>query len=146
MMVFAPIWFHINDFELLRTVPGTEFRCASFPCSKKPPILRISLFFRPRVPGARAHGPPGAHGAQLGGWGKLPTVRQSYLLSGMHPTTAYFAPNNRIHAPNRSIDMHPKGIDMHPKVSIYFAPNFRILCTQPSHRHAPKRHRLCTQK
>ena len=38
----------------------------------------------------------------------------------------------------RAIDMHPKGIDMHPKVSIYFAPNFRILCTQPSHRHAPK--------
>ena len=58
MMVFAPIWFHINDFELLRAVPGTEFRRASFPCSKKPPILRISLFFlgpgslgpRPMVP------------------------------------------------------------------------------------------------
>ena len=63
MMVFAPIWFHINDFELLRTVPGTEFRRASFPCSKKPPISRISLFFGPRVPGARAHGPPWAHGA-----------------------------------------------------------------------------------
>ena len=73
--------------------------------------------------------------------GKLPTVRQSYLLSGkatysqasyllsgMHPNVAaYFAPNNRIHAPNRSIDMHPKGIDMHPNVSIYFAPNNRIL-------------------
>ncbi len=28
---------------------------------------------------------------------KLPTVRQSYLLSGMHPNVAaYFAPNNRI--------------------------------------------------
>ena len=26
------------------------------------------------------------------GWGKLPTVRQSYLLSGMHPTTAYMHP------------------------------------------------------
>jgi len=35
---------------------------------------------------------PGAHGAQLGGWGKLPTVRQSYLLAGMHPTTAYMHP------------------------------------------------------
>ena len=59
---------------------------------------------------------------------KLPTVRQSYLLSGMHPNVAAdFAPNNRIHAPNRSIDMHPKGIDMHPNVSIYFAPNNRIL-------------------
>ena len=59
---------------------------------------------------------------------KLPTVRQSYLLSGMHPNVAaYFAPNNRIHAPNRSIDMHPKGTDMHPNVSIYCAPNTRIL-------------------
>ena len=57
-----------------------------------------------------------------GGWGKLPTVRQSYLLSGMHPTTAYFAPNNRIHAPNRSIDMHPKGIDFAPKSSRIHAP------------------------
>ena len=53
----------------------------------------------------------------------------------MHPNVAAdFAPNNRIHAPNRAIDMHPKGIDMHPKgidmhpnVSIYFAPNNRIL-------------------
>ena len=96
--------------------------------------------------------------------GRLPTVRQttycqaSYLLSGKAtysqaklPTVRH-APNNRIHAPNRAIDMHPKaaymhpkGIDMHPKVSIYFAPNFRMLCTQPSHRHAPKRHRWCTQ-
>ena len=73
--------------------------------------------------------------------GKLPTIRQatyyqtSYLLSGMHPNVAadfapnnrIHAPNNRIHAPNRSIDMHPKGIDMHPNVSIYFAPNNRIL-------------------
>ena len=56
---------------------------------------------------------------------KLPTVRQSYLLSGKLPTVR--------HAPNRSIDMHPKGIDMHPKVSIdlhpttaYFAPNRSI--------------------
>ena len=61
---------------------------------------------------------------------KLPTVRQSYLLSGKLPTVR--------HAPKRS----------------------RILCTQqphtgtqPIHRHAPKRHRhapkrlhiLCTQ-
>ena len=80
----------------------------------------------------------------LGGLGKLPTVRQSYLQSGKAtysqaklPTVRH-APNNRIHAPNRAIDMHPKGIDMHPKLSIdlhptsaYFAPNrFRI--------HAPK--------
>ena len=50
------------------------------------------------------------------------------------PNNRIHAPNNRIHAPNRSIDMHPKGIDMHPKgidmhpnVSIYFAPNNRIL-------------------
>ena len=45
---------------------------------------------------------------------KLPTVRQSYLLSGKLPTVR--------HAPNRSIDMHPKGIDMHPKVSIDLHP------------------------
>ena len=53
----------------------------------------------------------------------------------MHPNVdAYSAPNYRIHAPSRSIDMHPKGTDMHPKgidmhpnVSIYFAPNNRIL-------------------
>ena len=70
--------------------------------------------------------------------GKATYCQASYLQSGKLPTVR--------HAPNRSIDMHPKGIDMHPKVSIYFAPNFRILCTQPSHRHAPKRHRLCTQK
>ena len=43
------------------------------------------------------------------------------------PNNRIHAPNNRIHAPNRSIDMHPKGIDMHPDVSIYFAPNNRIL-------------------
>ncbi len=43
------------------------------------------------------------------------------------PNNRIHAPNNRIHAPNRSIDMHPKGIDMHPNVSIYFAPNNRIL-------------------
>ena len=54
---------------------------------------------------------------------KLPTVRQSYLLSGMHPNVAAdFAPNNRIHAPNRAIDMHPKGIDFALKSSHRFAP------------------------
>ena len=56
----------------------------------------------------------------------------------MHPTIAYFAPNNHIHAPNRSIDLHPESAYMHPKVSMYFAPNNYILCTQPPHRHAPK--------
>ena len=44
-MVFASEWLHINDFELLWTVPGTEFRRASFLCSKKPPVFIISLFF-----------------------------------------------------------------------------------------------------
>ncbi len=72
---------------------------------------------------------------------RLPTVRQSYLLSGkatycqasyllsgMHPNVAAdFAPNNRIHAPNRSIDMHPKGIDMHPNVSIDLHPTTAYL-------------------
>ena len=62
-MVFAPIWLHINDFELLRTVPGTEFRCASFPCSKKPPILRISLFFWAQGPWGPGPWSP------LGPWG-----------------------------------------------------------------------------
>ena len=59
-----------------------------------------------------------------GPWGPLgPDVAyggaRNYLLSGKLPTVR--------HAPNRAIDMHPKGIDMHPKVSIYFAPNNRIL-------------------
>ena len=58
IMVFAPEWLHINDFELLRTVSGTEFRRASFPCSKKRPMFTISLFFWAQAPGARAHGPP----------------------------------------------------------------------------------------
>ena len=72
-------------------------------------------------PGPWGPGPwskaPGAHGGPAWGMGKatysqaqLPTVKQSYLLSGKLPTVR--------HAPNRSIDMHPKGIDMHPKLSI----------------------------
>ena len=96
----------------------------------------------PKAPGAhRAHGPRplGPMGAQLGGWGKLPTVRQSYLYCQactQQPHTCTqpshrHAPKSRIHA--------PKSIHR-------LAPNNCILCTQPSHRHAPKRHRLCTQK
>ena len=93
-------------------------------------------------------------GAQLGGWGKLPTVRQSYLLSGKLPTVrqSYLLsgklPTVR-HAPNRSIDMHPKGIDMHPKLSIdlhptsaYFAPNRAIDMHPKGIDVAPKRHRF----
>ena len=96
--------------------------------------------------------------------GKLPTVRQSYLLSGklptvrhapnrsidmhpkgidmhpkvsidLHPTTAYFAPNNRIHAPNRSIDMHPTSAYMHPKVSIYMHPTTAYMHPKGAYMH-----------
>ena len=71
-------------------------------------------------------------GAQLGGWGKLPTARQSYLLSGMHPTTAYMHPKLSIDlhptsayfAPNRAIDMHPRGIDFAPTSSRIHAPSY----------------------
>ena len=52
----------------------------------------LCFFWGPGSLGPGPMVPPGAHGAQLGGWGKLPTVRQSYLLSHMHPTTAYMHP------------------------------------------------------
>ena len=55
--VFAPEWHHINDFELLRIVLGTEFRHTSFLCSKRHTIFTISLFFWAQAPGARTHGP-----------------------------------------------------------------------------------------
>ena len=45
IIVFAPIQLRINDLELLRTVPSTEFQRASFPCSKKHIIFKNSLFF-----------------------------------------------------------------------------------------------------
>ena len=60
IIVFAPEYLHINDLELLNTVLSTEFQRTSFPCSQK---RTISGIFGPRAPGARAHGPPGAHGA-----------------------------------------------------------------------------------
>ena len=41
IMVFAPEQLHINDLELLSTVPSTEFWRASFPCSKKHVISNI---------------------------------------------------------------------------------------------------------
>ena len=70
--------------------------------------------------------------------GKLPTVRQSYLQSGKATyCQACTQPIHR-HAPKRHRHA-PNSIHIH-------APNNRILCTQPSHRHAPKRHRLCIQK
>ena len=58
---------------------------------------------------------------------RLPTVRQSYLLSGRLSAVMKLAPNNRIHAPKRFhihapkrlIDMHPKSAYMHPNVSAY---------------------------
>ena len=39
--VFAPEWLHINDLELLRSVPGTEFQRASFPYFQKQLIFII---------------------------------------------------------------------------------------------------------
>ena len=72
--------------------------------------------------------------------GKLPTVRQSYLLSGKLPTVRH-APNRFIDMYPKGIDMHPQvSIDLHPTTA-YFAPNNRIhapkrlhiLCTQIPH-------------
>ena len=63
--VFAPEWLHINDFELLRTVLGTEFRRTSFRCWKNT-ICSECLCF---ILGSGPWGPdpwskaPGAHGA-----------------------------------------------------------------------------------
>ena len=92
-------------------------------------------------PWAKAPGAPGP---------KLPTVRQSYLLSAQATYCQAKLPTVR-QAPNRSIDLHPTSAYMHPRVSAYmhptsayFAPNNRILrtqqlhtCTQPLHIHAP---------
>ena len=77
---------------------------------------------------------------------KLPTVRQSYLLSGKLPTIRHAPKRSRIlctqqpHTlyPTVSAYMHPKGIDMHPTTS-YFAPkSFR--------RDAPNNCTRCTQQ
>ena len=70
---------------------------------------------------------------------KLPTVRQSYLLSGRLSAVMKLAPNNRILCTQTS----PQTCTQQPHT-----------CTQPIHRHAPKRHRhapkrlhiLCTQQ
>ena len=79
---------------------------------------------------------------------RLPTVRQSYLLSGKATYSQAKLPTVR-HAPNRSIDMHPKAAYMHPKVSIdlhpttaYFAPNRAIDMHPKGIDFAPKRHRF----
>ena len=52
--VFAPKKVHINDLELLSSVPFAEFRRASFPCSQKHLIFMI---FGPKALGPWAHGP-----------------------------------------------------------------------------------------
>ena len=57
IMAFALEWLHINDFELSRTVLGTEFRRASFPCWNKHTVFTCVLFFWAQAPGARTHGP-----------------------------------------------------------------------------------------
>ena len=119
-------------------------------CQAKLPTVRQATYCQAKLPTVRQSYLQS--GKATYSQAELPTVKQSYLLSGKATYSQAKLPTVR-HAPNRSIDMHPKaaymqpkGIDMHPKVSIYFAPNYRILCTQPSHRHAPKRHRLCTQR
>ena len=99
-----------------------------------------AFLFGPRPLGRLAHGqrplgPMGPIRARgRGSWAQatgytwrvyLPTVRHAPNRSiDLHPTTAYFAPNNRIHAPNRSIYMHPKAAYM-PKSRIH-APKSRI--------------------
>ena len=54
IIVFAPKQVHINDGELLNSVPCMEFRRASFPCSQKQLDFMV---FGPKAPRARAHGP-----------------------------------------------------------------------------------------
>ena len=73
----------------------------------------------------------------IGGLGRLPTVRQSYLQSGKATYCQAKLPTAR-QEPNRSVDLHPAPAYSHPRVSEYFAPKNRILCTQPLHRLAPK--------
>ena len=51
IIVFAPIQLHINDLELLRTVPGTEFQRTSFSCSKKSQAFRFCVGPRHLGPG-----------------------------------------------------------------------------------------------
>ena len=129
----------------------TTYCQASYLLSGKLPTVRQATYCQAKLPTVRQ-----ATYCQA----KLPTVKQSYLQSGKATYSQAKLPTVR-HAPNRSIDMHPKAAYMHPIVSIYmhpttayFARNNRILCTQPSHRHAPKRHRhapkrlhiLCTQQ
>ena len=69
---------------------------------------------------------------------------ESYLQSGKATYCQAKLPTVR-QAPNRSIDLHPTTAYLHPRVSAYFAPSNRILCTQPLHRLAPNFRILCTQ-
>ena len=98
---------------------------------------RVFFFLGPGPWGPWAHGPrpldpwdpwtkaPGAPGP------KLPTVRQSYLLLGKHPTAPKTCTQNphTLHPtvfaymhPNVSAYMHPKSAYMHPRVSAYMHP------------------------
>ena len=49
MIVFVPKQLHINDGELLSSVPCREFWCASFPCFWKPQILKVSANIEPNL-------------------------------------------------------------------------------------------------
>ena len=107
--------------------------------------------------------------------GKLPTIRQAisrirdapkrHILCTqtspytLHPTSAYFAPKRfRIHAPKFRIHA-PKRFRIQTTCCQAKLPTVRQAfsryetctqqphtCTQPIHRHAPKRRILCTQK
>ena len=58
IIVFAPKQIHINDGELLISVPFAEFRRASFPCSQKQLIFMI-LGPKAVGPGPMVQGPWG---------------------------------------------------------------------------------------
>ena len=130
-------WGPLGPRCRIRVATVTTYCQAGYLLSGKLPAVRQSYLQSGKLPTVRQSYLQS--GKATYSQAKLPTVRQSYLQSGK-------APNRAIDMQPKAAYMHPEGIDMHPKVSIYFAPNFRILCTQPSHRHAPKRHRCCTRK
>ena len=119
----------------------------------RPIELPIAL---PCGPGPRVLGRAGlglAWGQQgwwvggLGGLGKLPAVRQSYLQSGKPTHCQAKLPTvrqakDRYQAKRRQSGMHQRvSAYMHP-TSAYFAPNSRIFCTQQRHTCTQPLHRL----
>ena len=131
--VSAPKQLHINDGELLSSVYCVDFRGVSFSCFREQLIFKIFGSLAPGAPRPMVQGPwgpwdpwskaPGAPGP------KLPTARQSYLLSGK---ATYCQASKDSQASTQPFHR--------------LAPNIRILCTQPFphtctqmfYRHAPK--------